>query len=197
MSQASIVIRTEHRNLASVLNCLRNVVRDIDEHGSVPNFDLFDSIYDYIERFLNTYHHPKENDYLFKALRRRDPDMSGTLDELETQHKRHAPLVRELRDKTEDYREGGAQSFGPFKKAVETYLQAEWDHMRLEEDAVLPAAEKALSAQDWQEIDAAFLANEDPIFGDRPKAEFKALLHRIASAAPAPYGLGAGRDAGA
>ncbi len=190
MSRSSIVIKTEHRNLASVLNCLRNVVRDIDEHGSTPDFDLFDSIYDYIERFLNTFHHPKENDYLFKALRLRLPAISSTLDELESQHKRHAPLLSDLRDKTEDYREGGAQSFGPFKRAVEGYLQAEWDHMRLEEDEVLPAAENALLAEDWQEIDAAFLANEDPLFGDRPKAEFKALLHRIATAAPAPYGLG-------
>ncbi len=196
MSQASIVIRTEHRNLASVLNCLRNVVRDIDERGTQPNFELFDSIYDYIERFLNTYHHPKENDYLFKALRARAPAMAATLDELESQHKRHAPLLRELRDKTEDYREGGAQSFGPFKQAVESYLQAEWDHMRMEEDQVIPAAEKALLPEDWQEIDAAFLANEDPIFGDRPKAEFKMLLHKIAEAAPAPYGLGGGNRSG-
>lgn len=196
MSQAILVIRTEHRNLASVLNCLRNVVQDIDSKGTAPDFELFENIYDYIDRFLNTYHHPKEDSYLFKALRTRDPAMAATLDELGAQHKRHAPLLRELREKTEDYRDGGPQSFAPLKRAVEAYLQAEWDHMRLEENEVLPAAERALSEEDWRDIDAAFLANEDPLFGDRPKAEFKDLLHRIASAAPAPYGHGAGHQSG-
>lgn len=194
MSRAALVIRTEHRNLASVLNCLRNVVRDIDEHGGKPDFELFETIYRYIGGFLNKFHHPKENDYLFKALRARSPEMVAVLDELEAQHKRHGPLLKELREKTEDYRLGGEAAFAEFKKTVEAYLQAEWDHMRMEEDEVIPRAEAALTAEDWASIDAAFLANEDPVFGDKPKAEFGALLHQIAEAAPAPYGHG-GRSA--
>jgi hypothetical protein len=34
--------------------------------------------------------------------------------------------------------------------------------MRLEEDVVMPLAEARLTEEDWQPIDAAFQANDDP-----------------------------------
>ena len=48
-----------------------------------------------------------------------------------------------------------------------------------------------LTADDWAEIDRAFLDNEDPVFGDKANAAFRELFHRIASLAPESIGLGA------
>ena len=66
--------------------------------------------------------------------------------------------------------------------------------MRLEETTVMPAARKALNRQDWKAIDAAFLDNDDPLFGERVReAHFDALKaqHRRARArAGGPGGLG-------
>jgi hemerythrin-like domain-containing protein len=67
--------------------------------------------------------------------------------------------------------------------------------MRLEEDVVLPLAERTLTEADWQPIDAAFRANEDPLFGARPREEFRKLFQLIVNLAPAPVGVGPGRDA--
>ena len=65
------------------------------------------------------------------------------------------------------------------------------DHMRLEEDVILPEAEKTLSAQAWAEIDAAFEQNADPLTGKYPpKAEYENLFSLIVQRAPAPIGLG-------
>jgi hypothetical protein len=55
---------------------------------------------------------------------------------------------------------------------------------------VLPLAEKALTAQDWTELDAAFLANRDPLTGHEPEQEYRALFSRIVNLLPAPIGLG-------
>ena len=60
----------------------------------------------------------------------------------------------------------------------------------------MPLAREILRETDWAEIDAAFLDREDPLFGDKARAEFAELFHRIASLAPESVGLG-GQTAGA
>jgi hypothetical protein len=62
--------------------------------------------------------------------------------------------------------------------------------MSLEERQVIPLAEKALSAQDWIELDEAFTANRDPLTGCEPDDDYRALFTRIVNALPAPLGLG-------
>jgi hemerythrin-like domain-containing protein len=75
-------------------------------------------------------------------------------------------------------------AFGPY---VESYLE----HMRLEEAIVLPAAQAALTDEDWAEVDQAFDLNADPLTGKHPPGPaFEKLFSRIVAKAPAPIGLG-------
>jgi hypothetical protein len=60
--------------------------------------------------------------------------------------------------------------------------------MRREEQEVLPLAEKTLTGEDWQAIDAAFAANQDPVAGVRER-DMQALFTRIVNLAPEPVGL--------
>ena len=46
---------------------------DIERRGYSPDFELFYLILEYVRDFVDRYHHPKEDHYLFKALRRRVP----------------------------------------------------------------------------------------------------------------------------
>ena len=84
-----------------------------------------------------------------------------------------------------------------FEASLATYLRFYEEHMRLEEEQVLPAAERCFSAADWQEMDAAFARNHDPlgrllagagVSGLDPL--YQALFSRIARLAPPPVGLG-------
>jgi hypothetical protein len=68
--------------------------------------------------------------------------------------------------------------------------------MRLEEDVILPLAERWLTAADWEPINAAFQANADPLFGARPRDEFRKLFGLILRRAPAPIGVGPPDEAG-
>ena len=75
-------------------------------------------------------------------------------------------------------------ALGPY---VESYL----DHMHLEETVILPAAQSALSDEDWMEVDKAFDLNADPLTGKYPPGPaFEKLFSRIVRKAPAPIGLG-------
>ena len=71
MSQAVNIIKQEHLNYLALLRCLGHLVDDLEGGEGSGDPELFHDIVDYIESFLNRYHHPKEDEYLFRALRRR------------------------------------------------------------------------------------------------------------------------------
>ena len=62
--------------------------------------------------------------------------------------------------------------------------------MDIEENRVLPIAQKELSEQDWRQVRDTFAAHADPLLGKRLGDEFDALFADIVRMAPAPIGLG-------
>jgi hemerythrin-like domain-containing protein len=193
MALAPSIIREEHRSLSAVTQSLRTLSRDARDRGRAPDYELFTLILDYIEGFSDRFHHPKEDAHLFAALRRRGAEARDALDVLERDHAREDELTRDLRYLLSRCRVGGAPALEAFVVAVEAFVDFHWRHMRLEEDVVLPLAERTLTEADWQPIDAAFRANEDPLFGARPREEFRKLLQLIVNRAPAPVGVGPDR----
>jgi hemerythrin-like domain-containing protein len=195
MALALSIIREEHGSLSAVTRSLRTLARDARDRGRAPDYELFTLILDYIEGFSDRFHHPKEDAYLFAALRRRCADANEALDVLERDHARGDELTRDLRYLLSRCRVGGAAAVEAFATAVEEYVEFYWRHVRMEEDVVLPLAERMLTEADWQPIDAAFRANDDPLLGARPREEFGKLLQLIVNRAPAPVGVGPDRDA--
>ena len=183
------MIKNEHRSLGAVLYCLKQLVEQV-EKGKHPDFKVFHGLLLYIDRFLDRYHHPKENEYLFPAVLKRNPELASVLEELGKQHHQGEKLFVKVLKSLSAYECNGQPEFQAFKEAVDEYTSFEYDHAHKEEAEVLPIAEQTLSARDWSEIDAAFLDHQDPLFGDKPTAEFSALYRQIVSIVPAPLGLG-------
>ena len=77
----------------------------------------------------------------------------------------------------------GEQDIAALESAVSGYATFLWEHLGREEGVILPAAERHLTAADWEEIDAAFSANRAPGFGGDTDAEFRRLFSRIANLA--------------
>ena len=50
------------------------------------------------------------------------------------------------------------------------------EHMRLEEEELMPLAERHLLEEDWRILDRAFGARRDPLAHGRPEAPYEALL---------------------
>jgi branched-chain amino acid transport system ATP-binding protein len=184
VQEAESIIRDEHRCLATVLNCIESLVRDVEEKGAEPDFALLHHALDYIGSFLYAFHHPKETDHLFRAVRRRAPSLAGVLNELEAQHRQGKALIEDLRAALEAYERSEEGGFARFKRAVATYHAFEWAHMLKEEKAILPYARGCLTAGDWGRIDAVFQDYLDPVFGTRRKEEFQALFDKIVSLGP-------------
>jgi hemerythrin-like domain-containing protein len=193
MSLASTIIRDEHRALASVVKGLQFLVQEIQNRGQTPDFPLLQSIISYIEQFPDKLHHPKEDQYLFPALRQRHPSAAADLDILENEHVRGTPLTARVAKSLSDYQADPGQ-FEAFANAVDDYANFHWAHMSREENVILPLAEKYLTPGDWVSINAAFKSNSDPLVGVNTQREFRELFRMLVNVIPAPHGLGAERS---
>jgi hemerythrin-like domain-containing protein len=192
MKTALNIIRSEHRALAAVIHGLRYLVEQVDKGGPAPDLKVFRAMLHYIDAFPERLHHPKEDRYLFAKIRQRYPEANAIIAGLEAQHVRGAQLIRELERALLAWEEEGSRAFPDFAHRVREYSEFHWQHMREEEDVVLPLAERVLLAEDWRAIDAAFEGNQDPLLGEEVQKDFDKLFSRIVNLAPPPIGLGAG-----
>jgi hemerythrin-like domain-containing protein len=190
------VIRDEHRSLAAVLHGMLYLVNEIRVRGARPDFEVLGAMVYYIDAFPERYHHPKEDEYLFKRLRERCPQAGELLDRLEAEHRLGAEKIRLLEQALARYQQGGEPELPSFAQAVEDYANFHWNHMRCEEDEVLPLAEDHLTDADWAAIDDAFARHADPLLGSRTD-EYRRLFTRIVNLAPPPIGVGPQRSSSA
>lgn len=187
--RAISIIKSEHKNLGAVLYSLEKLVEEID-HGKHPDFSIFHGLFTYIDRFLDRYHHPKENHYLFPKLLARAPDAEAIVRELGQQHTEGELLFIEMLKALSAYEFSGETEYPHFRETVLKYTEFERQHAYREEEEVLPRAREVLLPEDWEEIDAAFEANDDPLFGNKWNNEFSDLLDKLINRLPAPLGLG-------
>jgi hemerythrin-like domain-containing protein len=189
-ARALDIIRTEHRSLAAVLHVLQYLAGEIRGRGAAPDYGLLRLMVDYIDSFHQRFHHPKEDDFLFRAIRVRTREGDTLLADLEAQHAEGDGWLQNLREAVNRLQASAGGSTAEFARAADLYADFHWKHMRQEEEQVMPLAERVLTAGDWQEIDAAFTSNDDPMFGQAPRQEYAALLKLILSQAPPPGGYG-------
>ena len=192
--QALRIISEDHSNLWRLTTTIDHVADEI-EQGTPVDPGFFNSVFDYLEHFVDRAHHPKEDDFLFRIMRERSGRAAEILDPLQQDH-RNGPdqlsTLRALMIEANLHSDRRTE----FLKSLRQFTTRQKSHISAEERYAMPLAREILRESDWAEIDAAFLDREDPLFGDTAKAEFAELFHRIASLAPESVGLG-GRTAGA
>ncbi|TSE19661.1 Hemerythrin HHE cation binding domain protein [Tepidimonas alkaliphilus] len=186
------IIREEHAALAAMLQSLLWLIRRGPEEGQRARFfDTVRAMLFYVDEFPERLHHPKESNLLFPRVAKRAREMLPVIDRLEQDHMRGEQQVRELQHLLLAWEWLGEERREAFVQACERYLTFYLEHMRLEEQEILPAAQRVLDEADWQALDEAFAANRDPLTGHRPEPAYERLFQRILEVAPAPIGLGA------
>lgn len=194
MSRTLAIIQREHRALAAVLYTFDHVLADLRAGEIEPDFTLFDLMLDYVQDFPDRFHHPKEDEVLFPLVLARAPETKGMIADLQTQHHEGVRLTNDLKWKLDAWKKDPKGGLAAFDAAARQFIDWQRKHMAKEERTVMPAAREKLTAEDWAKADAAFADNDDPIFGRNPKNAYDALLSKIASLAPAPYGMGVRKE---
>jgi hemerythrin-like domain-containing protein len=189
MRKAVRILRDEHRSISAVLQSLQHLARMAQDPALKPDFAVFRAMIYYIDAFPERLHHPKEDDYLFARLLDRSEAARPLVAKLKAEHVEGARLVRDLERAMLAFEETWPRGAEDFAAAVHAYAEFHWNHMRCEEQELLPLAEQSLGEADWAAIEAAFAGNEDPL-ADLRDQDFDKLFARIVSIAPAPIGLG-------
>lgn len=190
---AERIIREEHRALASVLSSIL-LLLDAAAGSAAADFTLLRAMLFYVDEFPERLHHPKESELLFAKLRERAPEARAVLDRLDHDHARGEQSIRELQhlllgwEMLDDAPDGGLRR-AAFERAARHYVRFYLEHMRCEEEEVLPLARRLLGEDNWRQLDRAFAANRDPLVSDHDTS-YRPLFLRILHTAPAPIGLG-------
>lgn len=192
MTHSSIrTILEEHRAVSAVLRSL--VAMTQRGPGDTPErfFDVLRAMLFYIDEFPERQHHPKESDLLFPKVARRVPALMPVIERLEREHMGGERAVRELQHLLLAWELLGEVRREAFMAASSRYVDFYLEHMRVEEEQILPAAARALDDADWAQLDAAFGSHRDPLTGSGARdPAWDRLFTRIVLKAPAPIGVG-------
>jgi len=184
------IIREEHSALAAMLRSIPLLLAEHRRHGSLPDFAVLRAMLFYVDEFPERLHHPKESQLLFPKLRARAPTHRETLDMLDHDHARGEYAIRDLEHALLAFEVMGEARRDAFEHAAQEYVSAYLRHMEIEEQQILPLALRVLQPEDWEELDAAFSANRDPLTGHPPEEQYRSLFQKVLAAVPAPIGLG-------
>lgn len=192
MSHASIrIIHEEHATLSALLRSLDLMVKLGPADKPAAFFEVLRAMLFYIDEFPERQHHPKETELLFPPVAERDAEAAATIARLDRDHARGEAAVRELQHLLVAWEMLGEPRRAAFEQALAAYLGFYGEHMRLEENVVIPAAQRVLTEAEWTALDAAFAANADTLTGQHPHdPAYERLFTQILTKAPAPIGLG-------
>jgi len=184
------IIRDEHTAVSAVLRSLLQMIECLPDDEPERYFDVMRAMLFYIDEFPERRHHPKESDLLFPKVARAVPQLMPVIRRLEDDHLAGESRVRELQHLLIGWELLGDSRRETFQKAVREYVDFYLSHMRTEETEILPAAINTLSAADWDELDAAFRQQQDPLVTGSHDPVYDRLFTRIVMKTPAPIGVG-------
>ena len=173
MSDALDLLRLEHSNIDRLLTLIE---RELDRFaaGERADYELLDLLLDYFRMFPDTYHHPKE-DAILEKLRVRDLTAALSFETLDSEHKLMADETSRFADAIRMVESEAQVSRDSLLETGRAFVGLYRRHMAFEEEAFFPAAQQALSASDWQEIDDRLNQPDDPLFGAAAVEAFRRL----------------------
>ena len=189
--KAIAIIQDEHRAITAVVEGLRHLVAEIGAGRMAAGPRSCSARCSTTSSsFPERLHHPKEDDYLFARLRARRPDAAPLLDELDARARDRPRALRRAEGAVGALprRSRGASRRSPTaSSAMRTSTGGTCARRRTR---CCRSPRQALTAEDWDAIDAAFASNDDPVVGVPASKAFRELFRRIVAIVPPPFGVG-------
>ncbi len=143
-------IRAEHRLKTRLLSLLEEQM-DAFARGKRPDFELVREIIDFLREWGARCHHPRE-EALLNALAERNPAARETIGELEVVHGRLAGQLAGMAEAVASILMEVETSREAFVAMTRNYLGRQKDHLAIEENVLLPMAERLLSAEEAERL---------------------------------------------
>lgn len=188
-SHACALIKGEHRSLAAVVHAMGRTIDALHTGAGQGQCASFDELLHYVHNYPEKLHHPKEEKSLHRLLRLRSDRADALLKLLEAQHAQeygHAAQLQAAWDACRPPAQDSTQQLARLRSAISAFEVHVWEHMRLEEQQLMPLALDVLTEDDWREIGEVFEGNLDPGFGEWSDVEFRRHFTRLANSMSLP-----------
>lgn len=169
-------LRRDHVNMGTLLDLLEAQLHHLEEAGA-PDLELMLEILDYSGNYPDLCHHPKE-DLVYRRLMERAPETRAAVEDLLSEHEAIVQGTKDMADTLNNLLLDAEVSRAAVVEHLRDYIASNRRHIDKEEADILGRAEAALSAADWNEIDAA-IAADDPLFGAAVQEKYRSLHHNI------------------
>lgn len=177
MAEILALWHAEHAKFARLLQVFDGQLAAFHD-GEEPDYELMRDIVEYLTKYADAFHHPRE-DAGFARLVARDASFRTEVARLTQEHRVLANAGKALFDRLEEIVAGAIVPRDALESAAATYFGYYRAHLGREEQVIMPACGRLLTAEDWNAIAHATVAGRDPLFGDDVDVRFKELRRRI------------------
>ncbi len=150
MAEIIAELRAEHRQTATLLDCIAREINAFEE-GETPDYELIRDILDFLIRFPGEIHHPKE-DLIYQRLRKVAPDDAADVGSLDFEHHKLSALTRRFKAALSNVLSDEMLPRDWFVEIASEYLLFQRRHMQMEEVVFFPAVLRTFSDADWRDI---------------------------------------------
>ena len=168
----------DHANLLRVLAILERQIAVMDQ-GNRPDLDIVQGSIEYFLTYPDLRHHPLENRVLMR-LQAKDPRAAEPFTGLDAEHREQSETLHRIAEVTFQVLQDAAVARQGYVGMLRSFVAAQRDHVRREEESFFPAAERILDEADWAKLDREVPAMLDPLFDDRMERRFGILRHELA-----------------
>ena len=170
----------DHKNTSKLLKLLGREMLIFDK-GDHCNFDLMQSIIDYMAEYTQTIHHPIEN-LAYKTLIERNDTYQDVANELQLEHQSLEKLTKEFCIVLEEIVLESILPRDDVSNLGHKFIDDNLTHLAKEEKVIFPALIKILTDKDWELITHSIENQADPLFGDKTKEKYNELYQQIIEA---------------
>ena len=155
--QARAPLMIEHRLIERMLNVIQRMLERVEQTHAIDPF-FVDTAVDFIRVYADRTHHGKEEDILFRDLRKKgltDEDRQ-LMDELIADHIFGRATTKVLVDANRRYREGDAAALREVTAHLQTIVDFYPEHIKKEDVVCFPAFRAYFSDEEDQAMLAEF-----------------------------------------
>ena len=155
----------DHQRMARLMFALGAEVDRIGSDEREPDWHRLLAILEYLSDYPERWHHPAE-ERAFDKIDPADlaPEAARALERVREQHAKLPELTGKLRQDVESVLRGSIVPTDRFAEDARAYLELQIEHMRLENEVVFPAVERALGPSGLAQLDEAMHTPPDDRF---------------------------------
>ena len=171
-------LHQDHINLARLLTLLDEQVA-ILAAGDDADLLLINDVADYIRRYSDQIHHPKE-DEVYKVFRSYSTEANDVVEALLLEHQSLPNVTLDFQKLLDGVINGDAIiSRQELQDKIAQFIALEKAHINTEEAGLFPLINSTLQTEHWVLVESDILDHTDPLFGAQVVERYKTLYQLL------------------